>query len=97
MKASLRRRAAGGRTGECERARRWIGVLAVLAGSGLTGGCFAAHATLLHGTADAAAVMSGGDVAAATRIAQHHCATYARNAQYQLTDEGVAYFKCLKP
>ncbi len=53
---------------------------------------------LASGDANSAAVgFAGGNLAAATAVAQDHCARYERVARFLETQEDVAYFECHHP
>jgi hypothetical protein len=53
---------------------------------------------LSSGDANSAAVgFAGGNLAAATAVAEDHCARYERVARLLETQEDVAYFECHRP
>ncbi len=67
----------------------------------LVGGVIAGCATkpfLSSGDANSATVgFAGGDLAAATAVANDHCARYERVARFLEAQEDVAYFQCHHP
>lgn len=68
----------------------------ILAGAA-TAGC-TTKPFLSSGDANSAAVgFAGGNLAAATAVAQDHCARYERFARFLETQEDVAYFECYRP
>ncbi|MGH7039674.1 MAG: hypothetical protein ACREE1_16230 [Stellaceae bacterium] len=74
--------------------------IALLASVAVAGGFLAACAPtsiLLEGDAKSATVAYGGDLAKATAVAAHHCASYERVPHFLMADIDTAYFSCVKP
>jgi hypothetical protein len=73
---------------------RWLEVrlLAILVGAA---GCGCAEKPYLSdGSANSAEVGYGGDLTAATAVAQEHCARYDKVPRYLDSAENIAYFAC---
>lgn len=74
--------------------------MALLASLAAAGGLLTACAPaplLLEGDAKSATVAYGGDLAKATAVAAHHCASYERVPHFLMADLDTAYFSCVKP
>jgi hypothetical protein len=66
---------------------------AALAAAVAAAGC-TEHPYLSAGDAKSADVGFGRDLAAATAVAQEHCARYEKVARYLDNSENIAYFAC---